>query len=92
MSSVTYQEYFKWLFSSFEEGYPEIGLNILLTSADYIYYVFHWEGNEGTGCPEKLWMPHCWSRLSPRWMATQAAWSSVQSSSLQACLWWRGWN
>lgn len=41
MSSVTYREYFKWLFSSFEEGYPEIGLNILLTSADYIYYVFH---------------------------------------------------
>ena len=35
----------------------------------------------GTGCPERLWMPHPWRCSRPGWMGPWAAWSSK----------WGGW-
>ena len=37
----------------------------------------------GTGCPEKLWMPHPWRCSRPGWMGPWAAWSSIKCEG-----WW----
>jgi len=42
----------------------------------------------GTGCSEKLWMPHPWRCSRPGWMGPWATWSS----SWQPYLWHGGWN
>lgn len=40
-----------------------------------------WWWGTGTGCPEKLWMPHPWKCSRPDWMGPWAIWSRV----------WQGW-
>jgi len=42
----------------------------------------------GTGCPEKLWIPHHWKCLQSGWMGLWAAWCSGRCP----CPWQGGWT
>ena len=46
----------------------------------------------GTGCPERLWMPHPWRRSWPGWMGPWATLSSTRSGVWLPCLGQGGWN
>ena len=50
-----------------------------------------WQG-AGTGCPERLWMPHPWRCSRPGWMGPWAAWSSIRYEGWWPCLWQGGWS
>jgi len=39
----------------------------------------------GTGCPEKLWMPHPWRCSRPGWMGPWAAWSGEMYFCAHGC-------
>jgi len=46
----------------------------------------------GTGCPERLWMPHLWRCSKQSWMEPWGTWPSTWFSGGQSCLWQVGWN
>ena len=45
-----------------------------------------WE--TGTGCPQKLWVPHHWHFSRPGWTRLSATWSSER----HPCPWQTGWT
>ena len=53
--------------------------------------LWEWWG-AGTGCPERLWMPHPWRCSRPAWMGAWAAWSSIKWGGWWPCLWWGSWR
>ena len=53
--------------------------------------LWEWWG-AGTGCPERLWMPHSWRCSRPGWMGPWAAWSSIKCGGWRPCLWQGGWS
>ena len=53
--------------------------------------LWEWQG-AGTGCPERLWMPHLWRCSKPGWMGPWAAWSSITCGGWWPCLWQGGWR
>jgi len=48
--------------------------------------LWEWWG-AGTGCPERLWMPHPWRCSRPGWMGPWTAWSSIKCGGWWPCLW-----
>jgi len=46
----------------------------------------------GTGCPERLWMPHPQRCSRPGWIDPWATWYSTRSGGWWPYLWQGGWN
>ena len=46
----------------------------------------------GTGCPERLCMPHSWRSLRPSSVEPWATWSNTWPSHWKPRLWQGGWN
>ena len=51
-----------------------VGQTLLVQSASgRNFWQWGWLG-PGTGCPEKLWMPHPWRHTKPSWMESWKTW------------------